>query len=111
MLDVARRLRVVCVDGKTPTSRHEVALTNESLCGRAQEIQTAGIDVLICGAVSWPLESALSAAGVHVLAQVCGDIEEVLHAYLAGRLTQRAFLMPGCCERRRHRGGRGRWMQ
>jgi len=107
VLDVAQRLRVVSITGKTLTDPYEVALVADSLCGRAQEIQATGIDVLICGALSRPLEAALTAAGMHVLAQVCGDVEVVLEAYLAGQLTQRAFLMPGCCGRRRHRAGYG----
>jgi predicted Fe-Mo cluster-binding NifX family protein len=107
VLDVAQRLRVVSIDGQTPTGHRDVAITAGSLCGHAQEIRATGIDVLICGALSQPLEAALVAAGVHVTAQVCGDVEAVLQAYLAGRLTEREFLMPGCCGRRRRRGGHG----
>lgn len=105
VLDVAQRLRVVSIDAKTSTDQRDVALAAESLCGRVQEIQATEIDVLICGALSRPLEAALAAAGIHVLAQICGDVEGVLQAYLTGRLTERAFLMPGCCGRRRHRAG------
>jgi predicted Fe-Mo cluster-binding NifX family protein len=104
VLDVAQCLRVVSIDGQTPTGHRDVAIIAGSLCGRAQEIQATEIDVLICGALSRPLESALTALGIHVTAQVCGDVEAVLDAYLAGRLTEREFLMPGCCGRRRRRG-------
>lgn len=106
VLDVAQRLWVVSIDGETPTRQDEVRLAAPSLCGRVREIQAAGVDVLICGAVSRPLEAALANAGVHVVPQVCGDIDEIVQAYVAGRLAERDFLMPGCCGRRR-RPGRG----
>lgn len=107
VLDVAQRLLVLEVDGGAGPARHEVALVGKTLAGRVHDIQAAAVDVLICGAVSCPLEAALAAAGVQVVPQVCGDVDDVLDAYLAGRLTSSAFLMPGCCGRRRHRAGRG----
>ncbi len=107
VLDVAQRLLVVDIAGQQPMSRHDVPLAAATLHGRAQEIQAAGVEVLVCGALSRALEAALTAAGVQVVPQTCGDIEDVLQAYLAGQLTQSAFLMPGCCGRRRRRGGRG----
>jgi predicted Fe-Mo cluster-binding NifX family protein len=68
------------------------------------------VDALICGAISWPLELALTSAGIEVIAQTCGDVDEVLEAFLAGQLEQEKFLMPGCCGRRRRfrKGRRGR---
>jgi hypothetical protein len=59
------------------------------------------VDVLICGAVSRPLELALTLEGIEVIPQTCGKVEQVARAYLAGRLSGDAFLMPGCCTRRR----------
>lgn len=107
VLDVAQRLLVVDAGGDAAVTPREVSLPGGSLARRVEHIRAAGVDVLICGAVSWPLEAALAAAGVRVVPQVCGDVDDVLHAYLTGRLTHTAFLMPGCCGRRRHRGGRG----
>lgn len=107
VLDVAQRVRMVNIDGKTPTSQREVELVADSFCGRAAEFPARGIDVLICGALSRPLEAALASAGIPVVAQVCGDVEAVLQAFLAGRLTERVFLMPGCCGRRRGAGRDG----
>jgi len=65
------------------------------------------MSVLICGALSQALEALLLAAGLQVVPNTCGPVEEVANAYLSGRLTEGAFLMPGCCRRRR-RVRRGR---
>lgn len=92
---------VVDIDQRTVQNRQRIQLDAESLQARAERVAEAGIEVLICGAISWPLELALAHAGVEVISQTCGDIEQVLAAYAAGRLNQNAFLMPGCCGRRR----------
>ena len=110
MFDVARNLLVVDIDQARVHNRESVRLDTEDLQARAERVAEAGVEVLICGAVSWPLELALAHAGVEVISQTCGDIEQVLAAYAAGRLNQNAFLMPGCCGRRRrfrrqHKGG------
>jgi predicted Fe-Mo cluster-binding NifX family protein len=107
VFDVAQAVILVDLDGDHERSRQTVALHSQDVARRAVELSQYGVNVLICGAVSRPLEVALSAAGIHVIPQTCGPVEEVLRAFAAGQLNDRAFLMPGCCGRRRHRGGRG----
>jgi predicted Fe-Mo cluster-binding NifX family protein len=108
VLDVARRLLVVEKDGEAERSRQDVPLTSTALVARVRDIQAAGVAVLICGAVSRPLAAALHAAGIQVVAQVCGPTEEVLAAFFADQLDRDDFRMPGCCRRRgRYRHGRG----
>jgi len=107
VLDVAENLLVVELAEKSASDRQEVVLSAADPLERARQVAQAGVAVLICGAVSWPLEVALAAAGVQVIAHVCGSIDEVLTAFQSGRLTEGAFVMPGCCgRRRRFRGGR-----
>jgi predicted Fe-Mo cluster-binding NifX family protein len=108
VLDVAQRLLVVDVNGQAENGRQDLALTSSSLATRVRDIQHAAVDVLICGAVSQPLEAVLSAAGIRVLSRICGPIENVLSAFLADGLSDGAYLMPGCCGRgRQRRGGCG----
>jgi predicted Fe-Mo cluster-binding NifX family protein len=113
VLDVARHLLVVDVEGNTEVSRNEAELAQARLGARAEQIRRLGVEVLICGAVSWPLEAMLASSGVRVIPQICGPVKDVLRAFLVGQLPNEAFLMPGCCgRRRRFRGGRrggGRW--
>lgn len=107
VFDVAQAVILVDLDGDHERNRQTVALHSQDVARRAVELSQYGVNVLICGAVSRPLEAALSAASIHVIPQTCGPVEEVLRAFAAGQLNDRAFLMPGCCGRRRHRGGRG----
>jgi predicted Fe-Mo cluster-binding NifX family protein len=109
LLDVAERFLIVDVTGRGER-RREVAVHETSIGARARRIVELGTGVLICGAVTRPLESMLVAMGLRVIPNTCGPVEEVIAAFASGRLTDRAFLMPGCRgRRRRHRGGgRGR---
>lgn len=109
VFDVAANVLVVEVDDGVERARREAVFDVEDLQGRAARLREIGADVLVCGAISRPLELAVSAAGIEVIPQTCGDVERVLAAFIGGRLNQGAFLMPGCCgRRRRFQGGRRR---
>jgi predicted Fe-Mo cluster-binding NifX family protein len=112
VFDVARRLLVVDINDAAEVSRNEAVIEETQLVPRTQRVTQLGVNVLICGAISMPLEAMLVAAGVRVIPHTCGMVEEVLQAFASGRLTDERFLMPGCCGRRRrfrgrHRAGRG----
>jgi predicted Fe-Mo cluster-binding NifX family protein len=111
VFDVAQRLLVVTLDGDGEVGRAEAAIQETQLADRAKRVTQLGVDVLICGAISMPLEAMLVSTGMRVIPHTCGTVEEVLQAFASGRLTDETFLMPGCCGRRRrfrghHRGGR-----
>ena len=101
VFDVAGNLLLVDVANGQEQTRQDVRLETDDLQARASSLAELGADVLICGAISWPLEMALSVAGLEVIPQTCGNVEDVLAAFLNGGLDQNAFLMPGCCGRRR----------
>ena len=109
VFDVATRLLLVeGADGRE-SGRSEVPLSATDPTQRAGELAGHGTTVLICGAISWPLEMAVASSGIQVVAQICGRVEDVLRAFLEGTLSDPAFLMPGCCGRRQCvRSGRGR---
>ncbi len=107
LFDTARRLLLVDIENGREVRRNEQVV--EELELGVQVRRTAGLraDVLICGAISRPLEALLSTAGVAVISQASGLAEDVLRAFASGQLTEQSFLMPGCRERRtRYRGAR-----
>ena len=108
VFDVAAHLLVVSIKDGEIQERHKVPLTADGLMSRVQQVTALGVDVLICGAISWPLELALSKAGIEVVAQTCGEVEHVLSSFIDGRFSQEAFLMPGCWGRRRRFRGQYR---
>jgi len=109
VFDVASNALVVEISDGVEHARQKVALDAEDPQLRAARLAQTGTDILICGAISWPLEMALSAVGIDVIPQRCGDVEQVLAAFIRGQWRQDAFLMPGCGARRRmHRARRRR---
>jgi predicted Fe-Mo cluster-binding NifX family protein len=93
-------LLLVEVEAGQAVQRASVPLASSDALERARQVSALGTELLICGTVSRPFEMALVSAGVKVIPCICGDIEEVLGAFLDGRLErEHAFLLPGCCGR------------
>jgi predicted Fe-Mo cluster-binding NifX family protein len=108
VFDVARRILVVDADGGVEVGRTAVTIKETEPGLRSRRLAELGVDTVICGAISSPLESMLMAARVHVIPHACGPVELVLRAFLTGGLSDDAFLMPGYCHRRRRKRGRQR---
>ncbi len=108
VFDVARQLLLLeIVDGKVIDRREEV-LPGTELQAQARRLTALAPQALICGAISRPLAALLAAAPIKVVPFTAGTVEDVLAAWLAGKLPQPALCMPGCGCRRRQRcpGGR-----
>jgi len=112
VFDVAEQVLVVELEGEAEVSRRYETLPDELPDRRARRMADLGVESLICGAISRPLESFLGACRIQVFSRICGNVEEVLHAFRTGTMTTDQFAMPGCCgrkrRRRRNRCGRGR---
>jgi predicted Fe-Mo cluster-binding NifX family protein len=93
--DFSRRLLLLEYEDGREVSRAELVLEEENPLSRARRLQTLGVKVLICGAISWTLAEHLVSSGIDVIPFVGGEVEEVLIAYLAGQLDCAQFLMPG----------------
>jgi predicted Fe-Mo cluster-binding NifX family protein len=96
VFDVAGKLVLVDVENNREFQREEKTLSPCDPLERAKQVIGLGANVLICGAISRPLEIALIAGNIQVISFTCGSVEDVLKAFLSGRLNEHAFLMPGC---------------
>jgi predicted Fe-Mo cluster-binding NifX family protein len=102
VFDVSGRVVLVDIKNGREVRRNERMLVQEDPLDRARHVAKLGAQVLICGAVSWSLENALSSMGVRVIACICGQVERVVQAFKEQRLDESAFTMPGCQGRRKH---------
>jgi len=108
--DFAGRLLLVEIDNGQEIGRAEVPFDAEAIPQKALALKSLGADVLICGAISRALAQMVTASGIQVLPFVTGRIDDVLQAYLTGRLAQPQFAMPGCWPGARNGFRRcGRW--
>jgi predicted Fe-Mo cluster-binding NifX family protein len=85
----------------------EYGLAGADFFSRAHRMQELNIDVLICGAISKPLEDEIRRRGIEVIPHICGCVEDVFQAFQTGQLNQQQFMMPGCCGKRRRFQRRG----
>jgi predicted Fe-Mo cluster-binding NifX family protein len=113
VLDAAAHFLIVTRRRGERASRRECVVSPMPLEAMARCIAELNVDVLLCAAVSEPLRRCLESRGVRVRRHLCGDAETLLSAFLAGRLRQSDFRMPGCwgwhlagaCRRRPHLRG------
>ena len=111
VFDVAGQLRVIEAMQGRVVRQKSVALPAGALANKVVYLKRLGIDTLICGALSRPARELLYAGGLDVLAFVAGDVDEVVRAWLDGRLGQADFSMPGCRQARQRRCRRGHGWQ
>lgn len=107
VLDVARELLVVDCTPEGERVHSRFSLAELDICHRANMICSLHPDTLICGALSRPLELALSGAGIRMETHICGPADQIVEMFFAGKLTEQSFRMPGCCGRRGRNRGAG----
>ena len=107
VFDVAGQLLLVELADGREVAREEHVVDETTADERTRKLAEIGVETLICAGISQSLEASLADRGIRVIARVCGNVEEVLAAFVSGRLGDERFAMPGCCGQRqqRHRGG------
>ena len=96
VFDTASKLLVLQVEDKKEKSRFEAFLDEQDIARKCVRIKGLGVDILICGAISRHLYRMLVAGGTNVIPWISGAAEDVLDAYMKGKLFHSKFLMPGC---------------
>lgn len=107
VLDVAVEVVLFEVEQGQLDEGKVLAFSSDDPWSRAQLLSQQGVEVILCGAVSKALVSALESSGIEVIANLCGPVDLVVAAYCQGQLDGTRFTMPGCCGRRRRFQGRG----
>jgi predicted Fe-Mo cluster-binding NifX family protein len=92
VFDVARSVRVVDINDGVATCETHHKLENEA---RASKLVKLGVDLLICAAISTPLEAALWVSGIEVIPDTCGTVDEIVEALVSGDVELARFRSPG----------------
>jgi predicted Fe-Mo cluster-binding NifX family protein len=103
VFDEANRILLVDVYEKQEQHRQEEPLTSRNPFERAQLLPRLGVNILICGMISQTQQTAIASAGIRIIPHICGPMDEVIAAFLDGRIESGEMLMPGCSGRRRLR--------
>ncbi|MEJ2245172.1 MAG: NifB/NifX family molybdenum-iron cluster-binding protein [Acidobacteriota bacterium] len=108
VFDEAKRILIVDISNCREKCRQEESLLSHDPFERAQVLPKLGVDILICGMISQTQLTALDLTGIQIIPHICGPMEDVIAAFLDGRLENGAMLMPGCGRRKRLHAGRTR---
>ncbi len=108
VFDAAEQLLVVETDETNGQKRKLVRLTAADVVGRVSQLKEEGIDILICGAISRPMQVAIAAKGIVVYPFIRGSVESLITAYLSGNLEKPLYALPGCHRQFGAAGGGGR---
>ena len=95
VFDVSDRIVLVDIENGRELQRKDQQLRSRKEFERAQEVCGHGAQVLLCGAVSNSMQTALRRTGIQVISFICGDLEDVLNAFMDGRLSDKCYQMPG----------------
>jgi predicted Fe-Mo cluster-binding NifX family protein len=95
LFDAARYVHIVQIDcGRIASQRCE-RLRSDTPARKVMHMAELGVDMLICGAISKPVHAILSAQGIRVISFVSGDLHEIIQAWIAGKIGDNSFAMPG----------------
>jgi predicted Fe-Mo cluster-binding NifX family protein len=96
LFDATRQVCVVERNANNRATRRLRSFRRTAPVRKVLRLVEWGVATLVCGAISQPLESILAAHGIEVIDYVAGDVDEVIEAWLQGRIDDAAFAMPGC---------------
>ncbi len=106
VFDTAREIRLVEVESGRVVRETQEILVDALSVQRALRLAELGINALVCGAISRPLQEMIAAHGIQVTPFIAGELHEVIEAWLSGNIETGSFAMPGCCGRGRRRFSR-----
>jgi wyosine [tRNA(Phe)-imidazoG37] synthetase (radical SAM superfamily)/predicted Fe-Mo cluster-binding NifX family protein len=92
VFDVARVVRIFDIADDRLVDRRELEMDS---AGRVETLSRNGVEVLICAAISRPVEATAWLAGIEVISNICGPTDEVIEAFRNGGRDLTAFHSPG----------------
>jgi predicted Fe-Mo cluster-binding NifX family protein len=103
VFDTARQIHIVEAEAGQIFAETEEVLADNLPLQKAITLAQLSVGTLVCGAISRPLREMVTAFGIKVVPFVAGDLNDVIQAWLMGKLKRDTFAMPGCCGRSRRR--------
>ena len=95
LFDAAGRMRVLSVIDGLEQYRFEADIIDLNLPRICMFLKHMKIDVLICGAISDEYLHAIRESGIRVIAEISGDIDDIVSAYREDRLGGKEYHLPG----------------
>lgn len=102
VFDTCTRLLLIDFEDDRVITRKEFDLDNFSLQERLRVLEKNDVAVIICGGISDVFDATLSHLNIQLVTGICGNVDEIIKAYIDGRLDDPCFFMPGhkACEKK-----------
>jgi predicted Fe-Mo cluster-binding NifX family protein len=95
VFDTCTRLSLIDFEDDRIVMRKEFDLDKFSLQERLRVLENNDVTVIICGGISDVFDTILSNSNIRLISGICGDVDEIISAYVDGRLDDPCFFMPG----------------
>jgi predicted Fe-Mo cluster-binding NifX family protein len=97
VFDVAQWIQLVETETGRIINQNRASVAGETPSQKASRLAELEVGILVCGAISRPMQDVITAYGIEVIPFIAGDLQEVIQAWLCGKLTSsNEYLMPGC---------------
>ncbi len=96
VLDFSACLLVVTFESGTISDRVMKDFTGNTTVEKLARLKELEIQILLCGAVSRPMEQMIAASGIKIIPFLRGRVDDAIEAYFSGRLFEPCFILPGC---------------
>ena len=96
LFDSTRMLLVADIERRGITKRFLESLDCESAFSRATKLVALDVNILICNGISGFLSQLIEAYGIQVIPFTTGGVDEILEAFVTGKLSNRKSQLQGC---------------
>ncbi len=95
IFDDADFLLLIKTEEKGFHKEERLRCAGSSMIERVNQLRSLGVNLLICGAVSRPLQRMVEVSGINIIPFVRGNAMEVFEAYFRNSLNDQRFFLPG----------------
>jgi len=95
VFDTADHLLLVDIENGCEQKREVVRVEDPVPSHRITYLNTMGVHLLVCGAITRELESSIDSDKIKVIPFVCGNVEQIITALTKGNRIREMFGMPG----------------
>jgi predicted Fe-Mo cluster-binding NifX family protein len=97
VFDVSRKILILDIENNSVAEETYEMFENDNPSYKVTKLLGLNIETLICGAISNPLSKMITLHGIQTISFTCGNITDVIHAFLKDALPDQELSMPGCC--------------
>ncbi|MCD6163266.1 MAG: hypothetical protein J7K40_12775 [candidate division Zixibacteria bacterium] len=109
VLDTAENFLITDIRDSQIAKQSSINLSGRSLVEKIDYLKDQNTTIILCGALSEYCNNMISTKGIKVFPWLCGNINNIIEAFINDGLNEPNLMMPGCRgrfqRRRRHRRG------